>query len=113
MGLLGTYSNPEIQGRLRQLAEKLDQLAASKAAPRPSGRADHKLRNGLVPRAIRQVLVEAEGPMRVCDIHASVEDRLGRRVPVSSVNCWLSKGAAGHEPGLVRLGHGRYRITPG
>jgi hypothetical protein len=77
VGLLGAYSNPEIQGRLRQLSEKLDQLAASDAVPQPSGRADRKLRNGMVPKAIEAVLAEAPGPMRVHDIHAEVEDRLG------------------------------------
>jgi hypothetical protein len=59
------------------LAEKLDQLAASDAAQRPSDRYDRKLRNGLVPRAIERVLAEASGPMRVCDIHAAIEILLG------------------------------------
>jgi hypothetical protein len=50
--LLGSYSNPEIQGRLRQLSEKLERLEASDAAPCPSGRQDRRLRGGLVPGAI-------------------------------------------------------------
>lgn len=50
MGLLGCYSNPEIQERLRQLSDKLDRLVASDAAPRPSARRDRKLRGGIVPR---------------------------------------------------------------
>lgn len=113
MELMGAYLNPEIQGRLRHLAEKLDQLAASDAAPRPSGRAGRKLRNGLVPRAIEKVLSEADGPMRVRDIHAAVEDMLGSAVPFPSVNCWLSKGVQGDRPRLARLGHGRYRLIEG
>jgi hypothetical protein len=64
MGLLGSYSNPEIQGRLRQLSEKLERLAASDAAPCPSGRQDRRLRGGLVPGAIERVLRKADGPMR-------------------------------------------------
>lgn len=108
MGLLGAYSNPEIQGRLRQLSDKLDRLAASGGDPKPSARPDRKLRNGLVPRAIEQVLDESPGAMRVRDIHAAVEDLLGVSVPVSSVNCWLTKNKTGDR--LVRLGHGRYRL---
>jgi hypothetical protein len=109
MGLMRGYSNPEIQGRLRHLAEKLDQLAASDAAPRPSARAG-RTRNGLVPRAIEKILTDAAGPMRVCDIHAAVEDLLGAAVPIPTVNCWLSKSVQGDRPALVRLGHGRYRL---
>lgn len=111
MGLLGSYSNPETQRRLRRLSEELDRLAASDVAPQPSGRSDRKLRNGLVPRAIQRVLADAGEPMRVRDIHAAVEDRLGVSVPVSSVNCWLSQNTKGRQPRLVRLGRGRYLIA--
>lgn len=112
MGLTGAYSNPEIQGRLRHLAEKLDQLAASDAAPRRSGRSG-RTRNGVVPRAIERILAEAPGPMRTCDIHAAVEDLLGMSIPVPTVQCWLSKNIQGDSPKLVRLGHGRYRLLNG
>ena len=82
MGLLGSYSNPEIQGRLRRLSEKLERLAASDSAPRPSGRQDQRLRAGLVPKAIERVLADSSEPMRARDIHAEVEELLGRSVPV-------------------------------
>lgn len=111
MGLLGTYSNPEIQARLRRLAEALDRLAASEDPARPSMRQGRKLRNGLVPRAIQQVLADASVPMRACDIHGAVEDLLGCSVPVSSINCWLTKSIRGGHPDLVRLGRGRYRLV--
>jgi hypothetical protein len=110
MGLLGSYSNPESQRRLRRLADELDRLATQDSPPRYSQRQDRKLRNGLVPRAIQQVLADAEEPMRVRDIYAAVQDRLGMRVPVSSVNAWLSQNAKGKRPMVVRLGHGRYRL---
>jgi len=48
--------------------------------------------------------------MRVCDIHAAVEDLLGTTVPIPTVNCWLSKSVQGKHPRLVRLGHGRYLL---
>jgi hypothetical protein len=110
MGLLGCYSNPEIQGRLRQLSEKLARLAASNAAPRHSGRQDQRLRAGLVPQAIEQILREATSPMRARDIHAEVEDLLGKSVPVSSVKNWLAKHTRGERPRLIRLDRGRYRL---
>lgn len=111
MGLLGAYSNPEIQGRLRQLSEKLDRLAASNAAPRPSARHDRRLRGGLVPQAIERVLSQAAGPMRACDIHAEVEDLLGRSVPVSSVKNWLARQVQDQRSRVVRLDRGRYRLA--
>lgn len=111
MGLLGCYSNPEVQGRLRLLSEKLDRLAASNAAPRPSGRRDRRLRGGLVSQATERVLRQAAGPMRARDIHAEVEELLGRSVPVSSVKNWLAKQAQGEKPRLVRLDRGRYRLA--
>jgi hypothetical protein len=41
--------------------------------------------------------------MRVCDIHAAVENLLSATVPIPTVNCWLSKGVQGDRAGLVRL----------
>lgn len=110
MGLLGSYSNPEIQGRLRQLSEKLERLATSNAARRPSGRQDQRLRSGVVPKAIERVLREAPGLMRARDIHAEVEELLGQAVPVSSVKNWLAKQVQAGDGRLVRLDRGRYRL---
>ncbi len=110
MGLLGCYSNPEIQERIRRLSEKLEQLVASNAAPRPSYRQDQRLRSGLIPKAIERVLRDAIGPMRARDIHAGVEEVLGRSVPTSSVKNWLAKQAQGEQPQVVRLDRGRYRL---
>jgi len=92
MGPAWCYSNPEVQERIRRLSEKLERLVASNAALRPSGRQDRRLRGGLVPKAIEQVLREAVGPMRARDIHAEVERLLGIRCqPRRSRTGWLSK----------------------
>lgn len=80
-GLLGSYSNPEVQGRLRRLAAEVVRLAAQKDAPRRTQRQDRKLRSGLVPRAIQRILADAGEPMRVQDIYEAVENRLGIPVP--------------------------------
>jgi hypothetical protein len=112
MGLLGCYSNPEIQGRLRRLSEKLDRLAASTATPCPSARHDRRLRGGLVPKAIMRVLGESVEPMRVRDIHAEVEGLLGQTVSPSSVKNWLAGHARGDQSLFVRLGRGGYLVRP-
>jgi hypothetical protein len=91
VGLLGCYSNPEIQGRLRQLSEKLDRLVAGDAVRRPAVRRDRKLRSGVVPKAIEHVLDDSGEPMRARDIHTEVEELLGMSVPASSVKNWLAK----------------------
>ena len=111
MGLLGALSNPEIQGRLRQLSEKLDQLASSDAKPHRSGRSDHRLRSCLIPKAIMRVLAEPVQPMRVCDIHAAVEDLLGQSVSPGSVKSCLAERAQGDQPLFVRLARGRYCLA--
>lgn len=108
---MGAYSHPEIQGRLRHLAEKLDRLAASDDPRRHASRNDRNIRCGLVAKAIQQVLAEAPGPMRACDIHAAVENLLGQPVPTSSIKDWLAKHVKGDRPQLVRLGRGRYRVV--
>lgn len=111
MGLLGCYSNPEIQERLRRLSDKLDRLAASSAALRPSARQDRRLRRGLVPEAIERVLIDSGKPMQARDIHAEVEELLGVSVPASSVKNWLAKQVEDQQPRVVRLGRGRYRLV--
>jgi hypothetical protein len=111
MGLLGCYSNPEIQERLRRLSEKLEELAASNAAPRSSARRDRKLRGGLVPNAVERVMAASGEPMRARDVHAEVEKLLGMPVPASSVKNWLAKQVQDRQSRVVRVGHGRYRLA--
>lgn len=57
-----------------------------------------------------QVLAESVEPMRVRDIHAAVEDLIGRHVSISAVKNWLAKNVRGEGAQVVRLGHGRYRL---
>lgn len=111
MGLLGCYSNPEIQARLRQSSDKLDWLAASNVVPRSSARQGRKLRAGLMPKAIERVLVDSGEPMRARDIHAEVEEMLGN-VGAGLLGQELA-GQAGsdRQSRLVRLGRRRYRLA--
>jgi hypothetical protein len=108
VGLFGTLSNREAQARLRQLSEKMDQLAASEAKPRSSTHTRRRLKPGLIPEAITRALAESVEPMRVRDIHAAVEELLGYSVSSGSVKNWLAKNAQGERPLFVRLARGRY-----
>ena len=82
------------------------------AAPRPSARADRRLRGGLVPKAIMRVLSESVELMRARDIHAEVENLLGQTVSPSAVKNCLASYARGDQALFVRLGRGRYRVAP-
>ena len=72
---------------------------------------DRRLRYGLVPKAIMQILSESDEPMRVRDIHAEVEALLGQAVSSSAVKNWLARHAQGDQALFVRLGRGRYRLA--
>jgi hypothetical protein len=110
MGLLGTLSNLEVQERLVRLATKLDRLAGSTAAPRPTPR-DPKRRCGDVSKAVVEVLREFGGPLRMVEIHAVVEGLLGETVPRSTIKNCLANNSRGDGARLVRLSRGRYRLT--
>jgi hypothetical protein len=108
MELVEALSNSEIQDRLGRLAAKLEQVAASDARPRSSARLDRRLRSGLVPKAIMQVLGGSVEPMRMMDIHTEVERVLDRPVSRSAVKNWLASHVHGDQALFVRLGRGRY-----
>lgn len=110
MELIGALSNSETQGRLARLSEKLAQIAASDAPPRSSARSNHRIRSGLVPKAIMRALADSVEPMRMKDIHAEVERDLGQRVSRSAVKNWLARHTGGKRPLFVRLERGRYGL---
>lgn len=108
MELIGAISNQDVQARLLQLSTKLDQVAASNAAPRRSTRPDRILRPGLVLGAVTAVLAVAEEPMRLRDIHAAVVAQLKQPVPAQFVQELPSRQGArvgcslrAHWPGLL------------
>lgn len=107
VGLIGSYLNPEVLGRLQRLADKLDQVAAGADVRRVSRRADQHLQSGLVPKAIMRVLAESVEPLGVSAIHEAVELVLGQAVSRSTVKNALARAARRNDR-LVRLGHGRY-----
>jgi hypothetical protein len=110
VGLLGALSNLESQERLGRLAAKLDRLAASTAAPRPTP-LEPKRRCGEVSKAVVEVLREFGGPLRMVEIHAAVEGLLGETVPRSTIKNCLANKSRGEEARLVRLSRGRYGLV--
>lgn len=111
MELVEALSNSKIQERLGRLTAKLKQIAASDARPQSSARSDLRLRSGLVPKAIMQVLGESVEPTRMMDIHAEVDRVLDQPVSRSAVKNWLAGHTGGEQALFVRLGRGRYVAT--
>lgn len=87
--LSGALLNPRLQLELRRLARLREQLAERETAP---ARLDRPLRRrqGSILEAVTNVLEQAGRPLRVRDVHASVEELLGAPIPFSSVNEALS-----------------------
>jgi hypothetical protein len=112
IGLLGHYSNQDLQVSLARLARKL-------AAVRTGGRPRRRLttcrqrprRPGWVLRAIVGVLADHGEPMRVKDIHAAVETALGESVAAPSIKTALIANATGPSRRLVRVAPGRYMLA--
>jgi hypothetical protein len=120
MHLSGHYSNPSaplsaVLGLLGDGDPEGPQCAAEDtgAYPTPaSGRpTPPQLRWGAIQAAILIVLGEAERPMRVREVHARVEGRLGLKVSYHTVGSFLI--AAGKSPlsGVLKVGYGTYRAA--
>src|SRR5947208_2764687 len=99
MELSGALLNLASQGRFVAAARLQLQLLAREAPNRPVRRL--RRRQGSVLEAVVAVLKARSEPMRVREIHASVERLFGAAVPFSSVNEALSTHAQG-EDGLFR-----------
>jgi hypothetical protein len=69
-----------------------------------------RLGNGVVQRAIVKVLVSANQPMRLRDIHAGVENMLGHPVSKESVAWCVRTSKSGAGPRFQRVAYGRYRL---
>ncbi len=112
MGLLGHYSNHDLQGSLGRLAEKLAALRASGGPRRrPVACRQRSRRPGWVLKAVVQVMADRGEPMRAKDIHAAVEALVGEPVPRSSVKGALAWDVSGSSTCLVRVARGRYMLT--
>ncbi len=70
-----------------------------------------RLGNGVVLRAVVDVMAIQERPMAVAEVHAAVECCLGHPVSRESVNSCLSTGARGARPRFERIAPGRYQLA--
>ena len=114
MGLVAVLSNTQTE----VLFQRLTRRNWRQVARRPSGRRDRsrdgKLKFGTVSGAVLTVLAEAGSPKRYVEIHARVEELLGRPVSPSSVKQFLSAESHHRRPRFERVDRGRYQaLGPG
>jgi hypothetical protein len=110
--LLAALAAQETRPGLSRLAEKLAGLRATDAQPRAiTSRRLRPRRPGWVPDAVREVMADQAGPMRVAQVHAAGEALLGEAVSKDSVSWCLSAGAHRKERQFVRIARGRYALA--
>jgi hypothetical protein len=110
MRLVGALSNFEVVRSLKRLDAQRSQLLGQ-AKKTPLARRRLKPRCGYVQDAVTQVLAAASEPMRTPDIHASVEQLLGRAVSKNSVSSCLTADTRGNRPRFERVAPGLYRLA--
>jgi hypothetical protein len=111
-GLLAALAAQEARSGLSRLAKKLADLRASDAPPRAiTSRRQRPRRPGWVLDAVREVMADQVGPMRVTRVHAAVEALLGEKVSGDSVSWVLASHARGASPLFVRVARGRYVLA--
>jgi len=111
MHLLGHFSNPSssLQAIFDNLPDGPIAPAARRSiAPEPVTR---RLGNGVVQRAVVKVLEVSDTPMRLADICAAVEARLGQSVSKESVSWCLRTGCGGDAPRFERVSYGCYQLV--
>jgi hypothetical protein len=69
-----------------------------------------RLGNGVVQRAVANVLEASDQPMRVVAIRTAVEALLGQAVSYESVSWCLRMGSRGHKPRFERASYYCYRL---
>lgn len=110
----GHYSNhsPAFTGVLDAFSAGLpDRVGDTRSVPEDSG--PRRLGNGVVRRAVIEVLSQADRPIDVGEAQATVEGLLGYTVSRDSINSCLSTGARGARPSFQRVRPGRYRLNRG
>lgn len=111
MHLVGRLSNPS--GALATVLEAVgDELRRPAGLQRPIAveQASRRLGNGVMQRAVVEVLAAASSPMRGADVHQAVEQLLGRPVSKNSVSWSLAADARSKEPRFARTKRGSYQL---
>src|SRR5438552_16485027 len=104
MHLVGQHSNPS--DRLRMLIDGFSERPIVKRGrpfrPSTSVPVRRRLGNGVVKKAVLEVLATNARSMRAIEVHAGVEALLGHPVSKHSVNWCLTTGVRRNEPRFVR-----------
>jgi hypothetical protein len=68
-------------------------------------------RPGWVLDAVREVMADQAGPMRVARVHAAVEASLDETVSANSVSWVLASHSSRPSPLFIRVARGRYVLA--
>lgn len=112
MGLRGQFSNlsDPLSGLLSHSLTDVGADQDVREVKTTSGWPDGRRRFGTVSNAIVEVLATADGELRVKEVRARVEARLGGPVSRFSVSDYLLTRSKGPRPLFGRTGHGRYLL---
>jgi hypothetical protein len=108
--LVGQLSNPS-QSLLSILGLPMGRVKRQVQQPFSLQPAPKRLGNGVVQRAVVQVLTEANGPLRTGEVQAGVERLLRRPVAKESVSWSLRTGSCGEDSRFERVGYATYRLA--
>jgi hypothetical protein len=107
MHLVGQLSNPS--PRLQSILDlSANRVKPSARQPR-SQPTQRRLGNGVVQRAVMEVLCAADGPMRTGAVQAGVEQLLGHPVAKESVSWSLRMGSRGKQPRFECVAYTTYQ----
>lgn len=104
--LNGTLSNPEVRVEVLELFGLVTAILAR--GPSSLERPDPPKRAGEIKQTVIHVLVVAEKPMRVMDIHSACEEYLGRPVNRTTVSDCLIKHSKGQKQLFAATTRGFY-----
>jgi len=109
MPLVGQLSRPS--PRLSSILELSGDWVKPGTPPSSSSHQprQRRLGNGVVQRAIIQVLEKADGPLRTGQIQAEVERLLGHPVAKESVSWSLRTGSRGNKPRFECVAYATYQ----
>jgi hypothetical protein len=101
--LSGLLSNPNVCSDLDRLHELIEKAKQSK---RKRSSFEIKPPQGQVLRTIKLVMLEHPDGLHTYEVRKLVEERLGRKLPKSTV-----KDALATNPAFERIGYGKYRVS--
>src|SRR6266851_1524611 len=111
MDLVGRLSNHDLTALLQRLTTLDWRQDSSRHRHREDVAPDGRRKFGAVRDAIVAVLEQADGELRVREIHAGVEARMGEPVSRGSVKSYMRAGCQRKAPLFEYLGKRGYRLT--